>query len=110
MGRQRKGWASRTETVSLRLTPRTRYLAELAARAQRRSLSNFIEGVIDDALREVTLADDGPTVREAGLYLWDVDADARFVALATHHPLLLNFTEEVEWKRRQTDTKEPDHV
>lgn len=47
----------------------------------------------------------GATANEAVSYLWDVDADARFVALASHHPELLTFDEEVAWKQRRKRKK-----
>ena len=34
---------NRTETVTIRLDPKLRYLTELAARKQRRTVSSFIE-------------------------------------------------------------------
>ena len=81
---------SRSETVTVRLSPRTRYLAELAARRQRRSLSSLVEwavnGMVDETLGD--LAD-----------LWDVDPEVRFLKLAQRHPELLTFEEECRWKQ-----------
>lgn len=37
---------TRSETVTMRLTPKLRYLAELAARKHRRTLSSYIEWVL----------------------------------------------------------------
>ena len=47
--------STRSVTVTFRLDPRTRYLAEIAARKQRRSLSSFIEWAIHETLGKVTL-------------------------------------------------------
>lgn len=49
---------SRSETVTVRLKPKTKYLAELAARKQRRTLSSFIECAAADSLNRVFLGDD----------------------------------------------------
>ena len=44
------GKLSRSETVTVRLDPKLRYLAELAARLHRRTLSSYIEWSIKEAL------------------------------------------------------------
>ena len=44
------GKLARSETVTVRLAPKLRYLAELAARKQRRTLSSFIEWAIEETL------------------------------------------------------------
>lgn len=97
---------SRSETVTVRLDPKLRYLAELAARIHRRTLSSYIEWAIKDAL-------DGEDVRPAWLrgselsdhtigreaeYLWDVDDADRFAKLALRYPYLLTHEEQVLWK------------
>ena len=93
-----------TETVSVRLDPKTRYLAELAARKHRRSLSNYIAWAIAPSLSECRLgAEDGITLDEESEYLWDVVEGGRFVKLAERHPELLNFEEQLQWKQFQDD-------
>jgi hypothetical protein len=98
---RRKGGAklARTETVSVRLDPKLRYLAELAARRQRRSLSSYIEWAIEDSLKHCTLNFNGdrPLADEAE-DLWDVDESDRFARLALSHPDLLTHEEQVLWK------------
>ena len=44
------GKLARTETVTVRLDPKLRYLAELAARVHRRTLSSYIEWAIKESL------------------------------------------------------------
>jgi hypothetical protein len=101
------GKLSRTETVTVRLDPRLRYLAEIAARAQRRTLSSFIEWSVEQALNTQTLDGDGSqTVAEEAKDLWDIDALDRFAKLASRHPHLLTHEEQVKWKEfeeRQID-------
>jgi len=100
------GKLSRSETVTVRLDPKLRYLAELAARKQRRTLSSFIEWAVERALDQVFLAEissfqEGPTsVMEAQKYhqLWDVDEADRSIRLAMNFPELLTYDEQVVWK------------
>jgi predicted transcriptional regulator len=44
---------NRSETVTIRLDPRMKYLAEMAGRAQRRTKSSFIEWAIEQAVAEL---------------------------------------------------------
>ncbi len=91
----------RSETVSVRLDPKLRYLAELAARKQRRTLSSFVEWAIECSLAQVNI-EEGPnwrtTIKEAASNLWDVDDAERFVRLAYKYPDMLTHTEQVLWK------------
>lgn len=90
---------TRSETVTVRLDPELRYLAEIAARTQRRTLSSYIEWAIQDSLTRVRLDDNAePTVYDMARKLWDVDESDRFVKLALHAPQLLNYDEQRLWK------------
>ncbi len=91
------GKLSRSQTVTVRLDPKLRYLAELAARSQRRTVSSFVEWAIEVALNEVPLSE-GATVAEDANYLWDVDEPDRFAKLALAHPDMLTHDEQVLWK------------
>ena len=95
------GKLSRSETVTVRLDPKLRYLTELAARKQRRTLSSFIEWAIEDALGRVYLDDGnghGTSVSDVANSLWDVDESDRFAKLALRFPELLTHEEQVLWK------------
>jgi hypothetical protein len=91
--------AARSITVGVRLDPRLRYLVELAARKQRRSVSTFIDSTLRDSLKRMSLVEDGPSLAEEAASLWDVDEAVRFARLAEAHPDLLTYDEQVEWKR-----------
>ncbi|MGS1004703.1 hypothetical protein ACVCH0_24210 [Burkholderia glumae] len=98
------GKLTRSETVTVRLEPKLRYLAEIAGRKHRRTLSSFIEWAIQAQLANVFL-DDGrdsslrPTsVEDVANDLWDVDEEDRFVKLALRFPDLLTHEEQVLWK------------
>jgi hypothetical protein len=96
---------TRSETVTVRLDPKLRYLADLASRKQRRTLSSFIEWAVESSLREVKLylgsnynGDHNITVEEEANKLWDVDDSERFARLAITYPELLTHQEQEIWK------------
>jgi hypothetical protein len=102
------GKLSRSETVTVRLDPKLRYLAELAARKQRRTLSSYIEWAIEDSLKSVMLyqgtgynGDESVSVAEEVSRLWDVDQAERFVRLAVFYPDLMSHEEQETWKLLQ---------
>lgn len=96
------GKLSRSETVTVRLDPKLRYLAELAARKQRRTLSSYVEWAIEDSLYRTVLREDhngrSTTLADEVPNLWDVDDADRFAKLALHYPELLTHEEQVRWK------------
>lgn len=87
----------RSKVVGVRLDPKLRYLAELAARKQRRSLSSYIEWAVENSLHEVKLSD-GLSVSDRASGLWDVDEAERFARLAIFYPDLMNHEEQEIWK------------
>lgn len=93
---------TRTVTVSVRLDPKLKYLAELAAREQRRALSSYIEWAVDQSLDKCELGyhPDGQvkTLADEAGYLWDVDEADRLVKLALRYPHLLTHEEQILWK------------
>ena len=95
------GKPSRTEAVGVRLDPKLKYLAELAGRHQRRTLSSYIEWAIQDSLNRIELSSfEGgvTTVADEAQHLWDVDDADRFAKLALRYPHLLTHEEQVRWK------------
>jgi len=91
------GKMSRSETVTVRLDPKLRYLAELAARRQRRTVSSYIEWAIEESLSSVLL-DESNSVALAATKLWDVDEPDRFAKLAFRYPDMLTHEEQTLWK------------
>lgn len=92
---------SRSETVTVRLDPKLRYLAELAARKHRRTLSSFIEWAIEDALSKIIIYEDereSISIAAVASNLWDVDDADRLVKLAINYPDLLTHDEQILWK------------
>jgi hypothetical protein len=102
------GKLNRSETVTVRLDPKLNYLCELAARAQRRTKSSFIEWAVAEALGSVILPEvqehiDFDTYRDVSLKeraskLWQVDEPDRVIALALNAPALLNHEEQIIWR------------
>jgi hypothetical protein len=89
--------------VTVRLDPKLKYLAELAARKHRRPLSSFIEWAVEQSLSNVVLEEyeEGPTSvadAERRYNLWDLDEPDRIVRLALHFPDLLTHEEQMLWK------------
>ncbi len=85
------GKLTRTQTVPIRLDPQLRYLAELAAKTQRRTVSSFIEWAIEESLKQITFEDyhgNSSTLADEAFQLWDVDEPDNFVKLAFEHPPL----------------------
>lgn len=99
------GRLQRSEIVTVRLDPKLNYLCELAARAQRRTKSSFVEWAIAHALKSVQIPgtaggfnDPDESVADLAERLWDVDEADRLIALAYHAPTLLTHDEQIIWK------------
>ena len=103
--RKAKAGGGRTEVFAMRLDPKLKYLAEIAARKQRRSLANFIEWSLEKALDSVKLVEseelNGPfdlSVLDEANKLWDLEPSDRLIKLAENYPDLLNYEEQLIWK------------
>lgn len=100
------GKLARSETVTVRLDPQLRYLAELAARTHRRTLSSYIEWAVMEALKTEPIRPvwlkglevSDHTIGSEAEYLWDVDEADRFAKLALRYPSLLTHDEQTLWK------------
>lgn len=105
------GSLSRSEIVQVRVDPKLKMSAELAAASERRTVSSFIEWAIQRAVREVVIAKDDSgkplTAAQVVERVWDVDEADRIVKLAITHPELLTHEEQRVWKVIQSvDWKE----
>ena len=96
---------ARSETVTIRLDPKMRYLAELASRVHRRTLSSYIELAIEASLAKVHLSPtgSGTTLNDVADALWDIDEPDRFVNLAASYPNLFTHEEQRLWKLIRAD-------
>jgi hypothetical protein len=105
-----KGTQARSETLTVRMTPKTKFGLELLAIKQKRTLSSVIEWIVDLALRlEETEHLDCHISTEEGKYkpgrlydmmewLWDTEEVMQLVKKGLHCRSLLNFEEETVWK------------
>lgn len=101
----------RSETVSVRLDPKVRYLAEIAARIQKRTLSSYVEWAIQHGFGSLEVerkqvgfeehGTEGISLADVGDRLWDIDEPDRFAKLAMAYPSLLTFEEQRIWKHVQ---------
>lgn len=111
LGSARKGGGgklSRSETVTVRLDPKLRYLAELAARKHRRTVSSYVEWAVEESLLRVYLREErnngtGDSQQPTSIgamadSLWDIDEADRLAKLAMQFPELLTHEEQVLWK------------
>jgi hypothetical protein len=90
---------SRSEVIQVRIDPKLRFAAEIAARKHRRTLSSFVEWAVSEGVRQVTVGfKEGDTAEFVASKAWDIDEADRFVKLATKFPHLLTHDEEVLWK------------
>lgn len=103
--RKAKAGGARTEVFAMRLDPKLKYLAEIAARKQRRSLANFIEWSLEKALDSVKLVESeefngqyNKSVLDEGNKLWDLEPSDRLIKLAENYPDLLSYEEQLIWK------------
>ena len=99
------GKLARSVIVTVRMDAQLNYLADLAARKQRRTLSSFIEWAVQQSFGELTLregsgynGDDSVSLKDMEKNLWDVDESERFARLAIHFPELLTHEEQERWK------------
>jgi predicted transcriptional regulator len=99
-----EGAGKKSEVVTVRLDPKLKYLAELAARKHRRPLSSYIEWAVEQSLSRVWLEEpynnEGVSVADAerAQHLWDLDEPDRVVRLALNYPDLLTHEEQLVWK------------
>jgi len=100
-GNKRKSILTRSENVSVRLNPKTRYGADLVARLERRTLSSYCEGLVEKANKntKIDILQTDNTKRDIALnglleLIWDVEESQRFIRLAFYCSQLLNHDED----------------
>jgi hypothetical protein len=92
------GKLARSEVITIRLDPRLRFGAELAAAKHRRTLSSFAEWAIEEALKETKVGDKDESAYEVMQKAWDIDEGWRFYKYAKKCSRLLKPNEEKLWK------------
>lgn len=94
---------SKSVVVTVRFDPKSRYLAELAARRHRRPLSSYIEWAVAESFSRVDLKPhvlrEAPvTLADEAEALWDFRPAYRVAKLAFRYPELLDHDEQVIWQ------------
>ena len=89
---------ARTEIVQVRLDPKLRIAADLAARTQRRTLSSFIEWSVAESVAKTKVGhDENETADFVANKIWDLSELQRFINLKRNCPHLLTYEEESLW-------------
>ena len=93
----------RTEAVTVRLDERMRFIVELAARSERRTVSSYIENVLEKTSKVPSILhpvrhDHEISLDEAMDFIWDPLECDRTIRLASMCPNLINFDEQLIWK------------
>lgn len=96
------GKLGRSETVTIRLDPKMNYLAELAARSQRRTKSSLIEAALTDAMNQIRVdvrphANNQTTIAQIADQVWHVDEAERLRRLVYFAPHLMSYEEQKTW-------------
>lgn len=96
------GKRSRSEVITIRIDPKLKFAADLVARKQLRSLSNFVELAIEQAVRSAQIISDPEhehfvTAYEVLHEIWAAEEMDRFINMALDYPQLLTFEEERIW-------------
>lgn len=90
------GNLTRSQVVTVRLDPKLKFAAELAARKQRRTISSFIEWAVEEAISRIEVREK-VNVHTVMNQVWHVEDADRFVKLAFNFPELLTYEEEKIW-------------
>jgi hypothetical protein len=109
------GKLNRSEVIQTRLNPKLRFIAEVMARQERRTLSSLIEGLIEEAAEQhripLVLSERSQTdrylfgkrkyqkvsMKSAADLIWSAEEADRFAGLALFLPDLLTPEEEALW-------------
>lgn len=101
--KKRRTAGPKTEVFAMRLDPKLKYMAELASRKQRRSLANFVEWAIEEALAQVEVFPNHNEGRSDAIAylserLWALDEADRVTALGQYLPDLMTYEEQLIWR------------
>lgn len=88
----------RKESMSIRIEPQLRYLIDIASRVQRRSLTNYVEWVLEEYLKQTPIRPMDKSISDLMLELWDVNESERLIKLACIAPELLTYDEQLIFK------------
>ena len=84
------GRTTKTASLTLRVSPRTRYLMDVMGRIQRRSLTAVIEAAVESYATEAESS--------LAAHTWSTDEGERLLNLYSKAPHLCSFDEEIDAK------------
>ena len=84
------GRTTKTASLTLRVSPRTRYLMDVMGRTQRRSLTAVIEAAVESYATEAESS--------LAAHTWSTDEGERLLNLYSKAPHLCSFDEEIDAK------------
>lgn len=91
-----------TISVSLRIDPKTKYLIDLLARDQKRTITGVIEWAIERAAAQERFDNDSNTFYDEVIDdLWSTDESIRLITLALSKPSLLDYDQTRIWETIQ---------
>ena len=99
------GKLSRSATVSVRLDPKLKHAADMAARYQRRTLSSLIEWAVEDSLARLEIKDssnNNVNFMNVSEKTSDMNDSEKLVRIAIFFPSLLTYDELMAWKVIET--------
>ncbi len=82
--------------TSMRLDSRLRYLAELGARQERRTLAGLMERALEEYLPKIRV-NETTSLDALADQLWSIDPGERLAKLAFHAPQLMTHDEQARW-------------
>lgn len=96
---KRESAPKKTETLTLRLDPKTKFAIELLAREQKRTLAGVIEWSVEKALagQEVVTGSEKGNLRQLVDKVWSPDELERTIGLGIHAEHSLSFEEQCFW-------------
>ena len=97
MSRRGGGKLGKSEVVTIRLDPQLRYMADLVAKGERRTLSNLIEVALEKYVSSVPSV--GGLASAVMSLTWHIEPSDRLAKLAIHRADLLTPEQQEQWSR-----------
>lgn len=94
----------KTETLTLRLEPKLKFLIELISRMKRQSITGVVESAVEDLAfgLDVSFHDNGTTeplaMVNALANIWSTDESERFLNFCYHLPHLMTYEDQRVWE------------
>lgn len=96
--------ARKTETLTLRMDPKVKFLIEIISRVRRQSITGVVEAAMEETAfdLDVPYVEDGKSeTRALGAVfsdIWSTDESELFINFCAHMPTLLTYEEQRIWE------------